>query len=162
MRAESEGPGTGAEFIVRLPLATPAAPAAAEHAHALAEMRRVLVVEDQDDGREMLVAILRMQGHEALEAASGGEALEIARRSTPDVVLLDIGLPDMDGYEVGRELRALLGRRSRLIALTGYGQPGDRARSQAAGFDEHLVKPVEPDRLAELIEGTPVAAAERR
>jgi CheY-like chemotaxis protein len=100
----------------------------------------------------MLVTVLQMQGHETFEAASGSEALEVAARVLPDVVLLDIGLPDRSGYDVGRELRALLGRRSRLIALTGYGQPDDRARSQAADFDAHLVKPVEPQRLAEILQ----------
>jgi two-component system, sensor histidine kinase len=115
---------------VRLPLANgaalPSSPAAPPPDVA---PQRVLVVEDNDDGREMLVSLLRVLGHEVLEAGAGKEGIEIAVRHSPDVVVLDIGLPDVDGYEVGRHLRERLGRGCRLVALTGYGQPQDRALS---------------------------------
>jgi CheY-like chemotaxis protein len=112
-----------------------------------ARAQRVLVVEDNPDGREMLATVLRMLGQEVLEAGTGAEAIDLAMRHTPAVVIMDIGLPDIDGYEVARRLRGRLGAGLRLVALSGYGQPQDRARSSEAGFDEHLVKPV---RAADL------------
>ncbi len=153
VRARSDGPGRGAEFTVRLPLAETAAvrdgrPAAS----AGPTPRRILVVEDHEDGREMLVTSLRLQGHEVLEAATGREAIEAASAHAPEVVLVDIGLPDVEGYEVGREVRRVLGDGVRLVALTGYGQPADRARSEAAGFDAHLVKPVDPPTLGDTLQ----------
>jgi CheY-like chemotaxis protein len=110
------------------------------------------VIEDHDDGREMLATILRLGGHDVLEAAGGREGIELATRHEPDVVLVDIGLPDIQGYEVGLRLRERLGRAVRLIALTGYGQPQDRARSREVGFDAHLVKPVDPLELGEILQ----------
>jgi CheY-like chemotaxis protein/two-component sensor histidine kinase len=152
VHAESEGLGRGAELVVRLPLAPlRAAPAAPATAPAGGTARRVLVIEDNDDGREMLVTSLRFHGHEVFEAATGREGLEEAARSAPDVVLIDIGLPDLDGYDVGHAMRQRLGPSVRLVALTGYGQPGDRERSARAGFDRHLVKPVDPLALAEIV-----------
>jgi CheY-like chemotaxis protein len=103
----------------------------------------------------MLATILRLSGHEVHAAATGAEGIEIALQCTPAVVLLDIGLPDISGYEVGRELRQRLGERTRLVALTGYGQPQDRARTEAAGFDAHVVKPVSPAALIELLQRLP-------
>ena len=151
--ASSEGPGHGSEFAVRLPLANgaalPSSPAAAPLDVA---SQRVLVIEDNDDGREMLVTLLRALGHEVFEAGTGTEGIEIAVRHSPAVVVLDIGLPDLDGYEVGRHLRERLGGGFRLVALTGYGQPQDRALSQSVGFDAHLVKPVDPLKLAEALQ----------
>lgn len=151
--AHSDGAGKGAELTVRLPLAL-APPAAAPQPQDAARPapRRILVVEDHDDGREMLALTLEAYGHEVLQAATGREAIELAAQHSPDVVLVDIGLPDIEGYAVGRELRQLFGARVHLIALTGYGQPQDRARSQQAGFDAHLVKPVEPAKLAETLQ----------
>jgi len=86
-----------------------------------------------------------------LEAATGAEGMEIAARVRPDVILLDIGLPDVNGYDLGRRLRETLGPTPAIVALSGYGQPADRARSTAVGFDEHLVKPVDPLALAESL-----------
>jgi PAS domain S-box-containing protein len=149
--AASEGLGRGARFTVALPRATgepaPRAAAAASPAPA----RRVLVVEDNEDGREALAALLRLAGHEVEAAASGREALAAAERQRPEVVLLDIGLPDLDGYEVAASLRASLGARVRLVALTGYGQPGDLERVRAAGFDAHLLKPAGLEAISRAV-----------
>ena len=148
------GPLGGARFTVRLPIATVVAiPSAAPAAPPPARAQRVLVVEDSDDGREMLAALLRMLGHEVFEASTGAAAIEQARRHAPSVVIMDIGLPDIDGYEVAGRLRRRMGADIRLVALSGYGQPQDRARSREAGFDEHLVKPVDPATLGEVIQG---------
>jgi CheY-like chemotaxis protein len=114
--------------------------------------RRILVIEDHDDGREMLVETLGLFGHEVLAEATGGAGIDAALRHRPDVVLVDIGLPDVQGYEVARQLRERLGRGVRLVALTGYGEPADRERSQEAGFDLHLVKPIDPRTLAQTLE----------
>jgi PAS domain S-box-containing protein len=153
VRAHSEGPGRGAEFVVRLPLARAAVPSPAPApAPAAFKSQRVLVVEDNDDGREALATLLRLWGHEVLEAATGAQGVEIAMTRSPSVVLLDIGLPDLDGYEVARQLRQKLGGGVRLVALSGYGQAHDRARSRDAGFDVHLVKPVDPPALASLLQ----------
>jgi len=150
--AASEGLGEGAEFTVRLKLAD----ATAADAPPLKDKPRttplrVVVVEDQVDGREALAAYLERQGHEIRQAGTGQEGIDAALASPPDVVLVDIGLPDIDGYEVARRLRQSLGRRVHLVALTGYGQPQDRTRAEEAGFDAHLVKPVDPPRLIETL-----------
>jgi CheY-like chemotaxis protein len=108
------------------------------------EGRRVLVVDDNGDAAELLAELLMSAGHEVAVAHDGEEALAVATRFQPDVAVLDIGLPHMDGYEVARRLRADPARaRLRLIAVTGYGQAHDRARSFAAGFELHMVKPVD-------------------
>jgi PAS domain S-box-containing protein len=152
VRARSDGPGRGTEFVVHLPLSTAVArPASLPVPSVAAPPRRILVVEDNEDGRQTLILMLRLLGHEVLEAASGAAAVELAVRESLDLVLLDVGLPDLDGYEVARRLRERLGARIRLVALTGYGQPTDRARSEEAGFDEHLVKPMDPSKLGEVI-----------
>jgi PAS domain S-box-containing protein len=154
VRADRAGPDGGARFTVRLPIARGVAvPAAAPALAVAARAQRVLVVEDNPDGREMLATVLRMLGHEVLEAGTGAEAIDLAMRHTPAVVIMDIGLPDIDGYEVARRLRGRLGAGLRLVALSGYGQPQDRARSSEAGFDEHLVKPVDPATLGEVLQG---------
>jgi signal transduction histidine kinase len=153
IHALSDGLGRGAEFVVRIPAASPVADTAGPvMSPSTAMARRVLVIEDDDDGRAMLVTMLELYGHEVYEAATGREGVEEAARRTPDVVLIDIGLPDTDGYDVGRRLRERLGPSVRLVALTGYGQPGDRERSALAGFDTHLVKPVEPATLSEIFQ----------
>ncbi|HSL51819.1 MAG TPA: PAS domain S-box protein [Candidatus Deferrimicrobiaceae bacterium] len=152
VKAASEGAGRGAEFVVRLPLAREALPSERRPVETVVAPQHVLVIEDNDDGREMLGGLLRIAGHEVREARTGAEGIEMALNRAPTVVLIDIGLPDVDGYEVGRRLRQRLGRRVRLVALTGYGQPQDRARSAAAGFDEHVVKPVDPSKLAQILQ----------
>jgi signal transduction histidine kinase len=163
VRAFSEGAGRGSEFVVRLPAAAadprpPAAngvgqPAAGPEGQ-LAGGLRVLVVDDNEDAAESLAAMLRRQGFDAHQAHDGPAALEAAAAQKPDVVLLDLGLPGMDGYQVAARLRdrpELKG--TRLVAVTGYGQEQDRSRSLAEGFDDHLVKPVEPQTLLRVLAG---------
>ncbi len=111
--------------------------------------RRILLVEDSADAREALQRLLELDGHAVAVAADGHEALTRAAEVAPDIALIDIGLPVLDGFEVARRLRATpLGSKMRLIALTGYGRSDDRARVMEAGFDGHLVKPVDHDALA--------------
>jgi two-component system CheB/CheR fusion protein len=154
VHGRSAGLGKGAEFIVRLPLASRASQRSDSPApDAPLAPRRILVIEDSTDGREMLSMALRMSGQEVFEAATGHEGIEMAQRYTPAIVLVDIGLPDIDGYEVARRIRQTSGKTVRLIALTGYGQPEDRDRTEQAGFDAHAVKPIDPSRLAELLSG---------
>jgi signal transduction histidine kinase/ActR/RegA family two-component response regulator len=157
VRAASGGPGRGSTFTVRLPrIATPvAAPPAAGRPTAFTP-RRVLIVEDNADAREVLRMALTLDGHEVHEAADGAGGLAAALRLRPDVVLVDVGLPGLDGYEVAQQIRANeRDSRMLLVALTGYGQAEDRRRALAAGFDVHLVKPVAPERLAEVLSGAP-------
>jgi len=114
--------------------------------------KRVLIVDDNADGAEMLAAVLNVDGHQALIAHDGRTALQLAAEHLPDVVFLDIGLPDMDGFEVARRLRGeprLAG--ARLVALTGFGQEEDRRQSMAAGFDHHMLKPVDIKALREVL-----------
>ena len=152
--AHSAGLGQGSEFVVRLPaLSSTGAPIApVEKAQPAAQISRVLVVDDNIDAADMLVMMLQMFGHEVKAAYSGQGALETAVEYQQDFVLLDIGLPDMNGYEVARRLRKHPQTKDvKLIALTGYGQDSDRQSSQEAGFDPHLVKPVAPLKLQELL-----------
>jgi CheY-like chemotaxis protein len=114
--------------------------------------RRILVIEDNEDAREILRMQLRLEGHEVHEAADGPSGVAATAAVAPDVVLIDVGLPGLDGYEVARRIRATPeGRHLVLIALTGYGQAEDRRRALAAGFDVHLTKPVVPEHLARAI-----------
>jgi CheY-like chemotaxis protein len=118
--------------------------------------RTVLVIEDNDDARAALAALLELEGFVVEGAADGHHGIEIASAKRPDIALIDIGLPGIDGYEVARRMRVLLGTRIFLVALTGYGQPEDRQRTVEAGFDAHLVKPVDPADLTTLLtRGTP-------
>jgi two-component system CheB/CheR fusion protein len=150
----SEGKGKGSEFTVRLPLSPaggPVVPAAAEPAPPVGSAsRRIAVVDDNKDGAESLALLLRMWGHEPFLAFDGAAALKLIETERPDLVLLDIGLPRLDGYEVARRIRAA-GPHPVLVAMTGYGQEEDRRKSRAAGFDHHLTKPVEPDALQAVI-----------
>ena len=113
--------------------------------------RRILIVDDNEDLASLMSELLEVHGHKVEMAHDGRAALEVATRFEPDIALLDIGLPGMDGYELARELRQLRQGSIRLIAITGYAQETDRHRSQEAGFSGHLVKPVDPARLARLI-----------
>ncbi|HEY3355072.1 MAG TPA: chemotaxis protein CheB [Polyangia bacterium] len=157
VEARSEGLGRGSEFVVRLPArpadraARPAAAAPAPRKEAL----QILIVEDNADLASSLGEILSLWGHTAQVAHSGPAALALAGATTPDLVLLDLGLPEMDGYEVARRLRAALppGAATRLVALTGYGQEEDRQRTREAGFDVHLVKPVDLPALRRVLQG---------
>jgi signal transduction histidine kinase len=145
----------GAEFIVRIPLvlgrgrtATPfAGPARAD----ISVPRRVLIVEDNKDAAQTLAEVVRMLGHHAEVAEDGPAAVRRAGEYHPDVVLCDVGLPGMDGYEVARELRAARGRDVRLVAISGYAQPEDVTRAAQAGFDEHIAKPCGPEQIERLL-----------
>jgi len=153
--ATSPGPGQGATFTVTLPAVLPLPDQAAARENApRVTPRRVLIVEDNDDTRQMLHEALAFSGHDVSEARDGATALALAAESRPDVVLIDIGLPDVDGYEVARRMRAAPGGRSiGLIAITGYGQAEDQRRAYEAGFNAHLTKPVAPERLNQVMAG---------
>ena len=147
LTAESEGEGRGSTFTVRLPATAASAgvaPASTVREPAAAVRLRVLIVEDNADAREMLRASLALAGHDVIEAADGASGVELAKQEQPDVALIDVGLPGLDGYEVARRLRADGMKTPRLIAVTGYGRAEDRARAIEAGFDGHIVKPVDP------------------
>ena len=149
----SEGSGLGSRFELRLPLLERIAPAEV-HAPALqVTPRRILVVDDNEDAADSLTMVLQLDGHEVACAYTAEDALVLAAEFRPEVALLDVGLPRMDGYELASRMRKLPGfDRVHLVALTGYGQPGDRERALAAGFDSHLVKPAEYRALQEIIE----------
>jgi signal transduction histidine kinase len=157
VEVHSEGVGCGSEFVVRLPRQQ--APAGKElpvsaHGSSIGagEAVRVLVVDDNRDAADSLAMLLSLEGHTVDVAYDGVTALSEAARFHPDIVLLDIGMPGMDGYQVARELRAgEAARPMRLIAVTGYGQPDDRARARATGFDDHLTKPVDPELLRQVL-----------
>ena len=144
--ATSEGPGRGARFEVILPVIAPPRETSAEHSDQPPSQRRILVVDDNPDSANSLAMILNISGHVAEPVYGPAEALERAAIFHPEVVLLDIGLPGMDGYELARQLRSR-GSNARLVAVTGYGQPGDVRRAQEAGFDAHLIKPVDVQHL---------------
>jgi signal transduction histidine kinase/PAS domain-containing protein len=153
----SAGPERGSEFVVSLPLVGDARPAPSAQREASPPAdgppRHVLLVEDNADGREALRTLLELGGHRVDVAEDGPSGIAIAQQVRPDVALIDIGLPGLDGYQVAAAIRAAEGDRVRLIALTGYGQSEDRRRALEAGFDAHLVKPVEPDELSRLLAG---------
>jgi CheY-like chemotaxis protein/two-component sensor histidine kinase len=156
--AHSDGPGRGSEFIIHLPLAEgrtlpmttttdPIAPSVA------AAPRRILVVDDNDDGAQTLAALLQVLGYDATVAHDGREAIELAERFSPHLVLLDLGLPLMDGHAVCRHIRAQpWSEGMAIVALTGWGQEQDRQRTRSAGFDDHLVKPAELEALTALFD----------
>jgi signal transduction histidine kinase len=151
--ARSEGDGRGSTFAIELPRVEFVAAAGAAHSVATATSGRILVVDDNQDAADSLGMMLELDGHQTRVVYSGQAAIAEARSFTPDVILLDIGLPEMDGYDVARLLRRdpVLAK-VRLVALTGYGQPEDRDRALKAGFDDHLVKPVAPQDLAVTLE----------
>jgi signal transduction histidine kinase/ActR/RegA family two-component response regulator len=151
----SAGPGMGSEFEIRFPrVAAPQQPAALQHAPPAVKGKkhRILVVEDQADARRVLQRLLQLWGHDVEAAEDGVIGLERALQFKPEIALIDVGLPGLDGYELARRLRATPGGGPiRLVALTGYGQPEDRDRAYDAGFDLHLVKPVDRDQLTAAI-----------
>jgi two-component system, sensor histidine kinase len=144
--AASDGPGRGARFEIVLPVVASPPETGEEPSEHTAARRRILIVDDNADSANSLAMILNLCGHVAEPVYGAAEALERASGLDPEIVLLDIGLPGMDGYEVARLLRSR-GSSARLIALTGYGQPEDVRRAEEAGFDTHLVKPVDLQRL---------------
>ena len=156
VEAHSAGLGRGSEFVVRLPAlaetprAAPEAAKGGENGEVMA--RRVLLVDDNADSADSLAELLRLWGHEVRAVHDASQALAAARTFRPDVAVLDIGMPDMNGYEVARLLRTQGGLNGTVfVALTGYGQDGDRRRSAEEGFRAHLVKPVDPGALRELL-----------
>jgi CheY-like chemotaxis protein len=159
VEAQSDGPGHGSEFIVRFPLRTgkrpvrrSAFPSPPANGGGEAVGLSILVVEDNMDGRESLRDLLEIWGHKVDLAENGHEGVEQALALRPDVALIDIGLPGMDGNEVAQRIRASFGTDPLvLIAMTGYGQPDDRRRALQAGFDSYLVKPVDPAYLSRLL-----------
>jgi two-component system CheB/CheR fusion protein len=167
VQVSSAGPGRGSTFVVRLPapaslrLSQPAQAGFRSDAGESA-LRRILAVDDNVDSVEMLADLLRLQGHEVCVAYDGPAALAAAGVFRPEVVLLDIGLPGMDGYEVARRLRQLPETQAALVvAVTGYGRPVDRRRSREAGFEHHLVKPLNPHALEELLTQSALKGAGR-
>ncbi|SEK94253.1 Signal transduction histidine kinase [Stigmatella aurantiaca] len=150
--ATSGGTGQGSEFVVKLPLCA-AVPVKAGQPKPLdgARHRRILLVEDNSDARQALKDLLELWGHQVQVAQDGREGVALALEARPDLALVDIGLPGLDGYRVAEELRARAGQNIRLVAITGYGGPEDRSRAHQAGFDHHMVKPVKPDELNRLL-----------
>jgi signal transduction histidine kinase/CheY-like chemotaxis protein len=152
--AASAGPGKGATFTVTLPAVLPSAKPATPEPRTPVLSRRVLIVEDNDDTRQMMQEVLKFSGHDVRTARDGASGLALAAEARPDVALIDIGLPDVDGYEVARRMRAAPGGRTiGLVAITGYGQAEDQRRAYEAGFDAHLTKPVAPERLKQVMAG---------
>ena len=156
--ATSEGLGQGSEFLIRLPLAAAAEASDeitrpnADDAHGI--WQRILIIEDNVDAADSLRAGLESQGHAVRTARTAPEGLGMVEEFSPEVVLLDIGLPEIDGYEAARRLRSRLGSDVRLVAVTGWGQERDRERAREAGFDAHLTKPVTLEALAKVLRRT--------
>jgi PAS domain S-box-containing protein len=163
--ARSDGLGKGSEFAVTLPLAKPTPVAMTERANPVrrpqpgASQRRVMVVDDNVDAAESMAVVLRIEGHEVRTAHDGEHAIQLASEFRPEVIVLDLGMPKMTGYDVARRLRAKpWGRDVVLVACTGWGQPEDRRRSKEAGFDHHLVKPVSAEAILAAV-ATPASDA---
>jgi signal transduction histidine kinase len=156
--ARSEGPGLGSELVVELPAATSPAPevppARSAPGRSCVTGKRILVVDDNEDAASLMAELLVLLGHEPVVAHDGLSALEVAASFAPDMALLDIGLPVMNGYDLARRLRETCPE-TRLIALTGYGQDTDQLRTSEAGFAVHLVKPVDLGTLARVLEESP-------
>jgi len=159
VQAHSEGEGRGAAFTVRLPVAAAASTVAAPVEESRpSRRRRILLIEDNVDITDFIRIQLEMWGHEVSIAHDGPSGLEAALSLRPDIALVDVGLPGMDGYELAQRIRGdTQGSDIRLVAMTGYGRPEDRARALAAGFDAHLVKPVHPRQLQDLLDAETVA-----
>jgi CheY-like chemotaxis protein len=155
IEAHSAGAGQGSEFTVRLPrriLPAAAASAVDLPARGPCVRRRILIADDNRDAAQSLAMLLELEGHDVTVVHDGHAAVEAFKEFRPEVVLLDIGMPGLDGYEVARTVRQdTLGRAVKLVALTGWGQDRDKARALAAGFNHHFTKPVEPGRISELL-----------
>ena len=165
IEAKSDGEGQGSEFVVRLPVMSKTAAAQPGPGTTLDQSpeRRILVVDDNIDSAESLAMLLEITGNKTFVAHDGAEAVEAIEKHRPEVVLLDIGLPKLDGHEVCRHVRQQpWGKDIVMIALTGWGQEDDRRRSKAAGFNGHLVKPVDYDTLLALLSPSATGAFEAR
>ena len=157
VRAESAGPGKGSTFHLRLPIVIakpdPAPSIAPDSSERINSIKRVLIVDDNADAAETLAMAVSLMGHEVATADNGQRALDLVLGFRPHVVFMDLGMPVMDGWEAAKRLRAQPGNEAiRLVALTGWGQDGDREKTRAAGFDQHLVKPADPETLRGLLE----------
>jgi CheY-like chemotaxis protein len=156
IEARSAGIGRGSEFIVRIPRRSVAQASRGNATSASAGTgigRQILIADDNRDAADSLAMLLRMEGHTVTVVHDGRQALASIEAAPPDVALLDIGMPEMDGYEVARRVRIQMrGRPIMLVAVTGWGQAGDKSRALAAGFDMHFTKPIEPQRLMELLQ----------
>jgi len=158
IQASSEGLGRGSRFVVRLPES--GAPLVASPGHHVAQNSRsghagmkILIADDNKDAADSIGMLLRMNGHDVRVVYNGLDAVATANSMQPDAIVLDIGMPKLNGFDVARQIRrqAWAGR-AVLVALSGWGQPDDRLRSQQAGFDQHLIKPVEPDALESILQ----------
>ena len=152
--AASDGVGRGATFTVRLPRVEPVVSDVATPLRATptpSGTKRIVLIDDNDDARKLLAMLLAFEGHETHEAATGDAGIRLACDVRPDVALIDIGLPDFDGYDIAKRIRAQLGNHCKLVAVTGYGQLDDQRRAFEAGFDAHLVKPVSVEQLTEVL-----------
>jgi CheY-like chemotaxis protein len=158
IEARSDGLGRGSEFVVRLPILAAAVASEAPPGEAFPTWTsplkgRILVVDDLRDSAESLAQLLRIEGNEVRTVHDGLEAVAVAAEFRPDLVLMDIGMPEVDGYEACRRIRNLpFGSEVTLVAVTGWGQADDRRKSKAAGFDHHMVKPVEPVAIERLLQ----------
>ncbi|HKQ59659.1 MAG TPA: response regulator [Candidatus Polarisedimenticolaceae bacterium] len=167
VEAHSAGAGKGSEFVVRLPVPLGSRPASPPPEAAPAETRegaprRILVVDDNRDSADSLAMVLRLMGHAVETAYDGMSALQVAARSRPHVVLLDLGMPEMNGYDTCRQIRAQAwGRGMVVIAQTGWGQDQDRSRTEEAGFDGHLTKPADLELLAKMLDELPARAGRK-
>jgi PAS domain S-box-containing protein len=164
--ARSDGAGQGSEFVLRLPLGNPgSAESVAETdapAVSAAKALRLLVADDNRDSAASFAALLEASGHEVSVAHTGREALSLARKLEPDALLLDIGMPELNGYQLAQQIRdTSWGRRAMLVAITGWGQEQDKRRALAAGFDLHLTKPIDPGRLEALLQRAAVHSPAR-
>jgi CheY-like chemotaxis protein len=160
IEAHSEGPGRGSEFVVQLPIlkviSQPSTVSTTDEGATAVQKRRILVVDDNHDSAMSLGMMLKLMGNEIQTAHDGHAAVEAAEQFRPDIILLDIGLPKLNGYDACRRLREQSWSQGTVIvALTGWGQDEDRRRSKEAGFDHHLVKPVEIGDLQKLLAETP-------
>lgn len=164
VRAKSDGPNSGATFTVELPaIDRPEAIAVTSTADKIAAPRQVVIIEDDDDARDTLAELLRLDSHHVSVARNGTEGVQLVHSSAPEFVLVDIGLPDINGYEVARRLRSdPATSHLQLIAVTGYGTQEDRRAALAAGFNEHLAKPIELAFLKSLLCNSPVASCSPR
>jgi CheY-like chemotaxis protein len=156
--ADSAGVGKGSTFVIRLPLAVvssrqPQTPERIEEKTSNPHRCKVLVVDDNRDGARSLALVLEMAGHDVSVAYSGMSALELGGATHPDACIIDIGMPNLNGYETARRMRETeWGKRALLLALTGWGQHDDKARAREAGFDRHFTKPVDPSEIERALD----------
>ncbi|MGH8291376.1 MAG: ATP-binding protein [Steroidobacteraceae bacterium] len=157
VQASSDGPGCGSAFTIRLPsAAAPCAQPGSAGTQLKTLPRRVLLIEDNRDARETFRMMLELAGHDVMEAEEGHRGLELLKTELPDIAVIDVGLPGLDGYQIASSFRKEpMSNRVLLVALTGYGTPDARERSRAAGFDHHLIKPIDPEVLRELMVSVP-------